>query len=184
MDAWLSGLLAQFRQRKAHSDGQHAPKKQKKKKKVSNIKDEEMVQETLDIDQLQGEDASTYRCQRGAAATSDFAIMQTLHGGEMIKHDHTYATELESEISTTADDYSSEVNGCSVLTRTDASTDFIREEEFGFGENYSEHGMQHSLTQLEIMENELAGKEQEIEELNKELEELRAAYGTEGLQQV
>ncbi|XP_042327422.1 A-kinase anchor protein 9-like isoform X3 [Sceloporus undulatus] len=158
--------LAQFRQRKAHSDGQHAPKKQKKKKKVSNIKDEEMVQETLDIDQLQGEDASTYRCQRGAAATSDFAIMQTLHGGEMIKHDHTYATELESEISTTADDYSSE------------------EEEFGFGENYSEHGMQHSLTQLEIMENELAGKEQEIEELNKELEELRAAYGTEGLQQV
>lgn len=43
--------------------------------------------------------------------------------------------------------------------------------------------MQHSHTQLEVMENELAGK-QEIEELNKELEEMRAAYGTEGLQQV
>ncbi|XP_060638257.2 A-kinase anchor protein 9 isoform X2 [Anolis sagrei] len=183
MDSWLSGLLAQFRQRKAHSDG-HAPKKQKKKKKASNIKDEELVQEGLDIDQLQGEDESTYRCQRGAAATSDFAIIRTLHSDEIIKHDQAYTTELESEISTTADDYSSEVNGCSFLTRTGASTDFIREEEFGFGENYSEHGMQHSLTQLEIMENELSGKQQEIEELNKELEELRAAYGTEGLQQL
>uniref|UniRef100_A0A803U0W9 A-kinase anchoring protein 9 n=1 Tax=Anolis carolinensis TaxID=28377 RepID=A0A803U0W9_ANOCA len=157
--------LAQFRQRKAHTDG-HAPKKQKKKKKASNIKDDELVQEGLDIDQLQGDDASTYRCQRGAAATSDFAIIRTLHSDEIIKHDQAYTTELESEISTTADDYSSE------------------EEEFGFGENYSEHGMQHSLTQLEIMENELSGKQQEIEELNKELEELRAAYGTEGLQQL
>jgi len=44
----------------------------------------------------------------------------------------------------------------------------------------SEHGMQHSLMQLEVMENELAGKQQEIEELNRELEEMRAAYGTEG----
>lgn len=48
----------------------------------------------------------------------------------------------------------------------------------------SEHGMQHSHTQLEVMENELAGKQQEIEELNRELEEMRATYGTEGLQQV
>ncbi|XP_009999868.1 PREDICTED: A-kinase anchor protein 9 [Chaetura pelagica] len=44
--------------------------------------------------------------------------------------------------------------------------------------------MQHSHTQLEVMENELAGKQQEIEELNRELEEMRAAYGTEGLQQL
>uniref|UniRef100_A0A663LU21 A-kinase anchoring protein 9 n=1 Tax=Athene cunicularia TaxID=194338 RepID=A0A663LU21_ATHCN len=48
----------------------------------------------------------------------------------------------------------------------------------------SEHGMQHSHMQLEVMENELAGKQQEIEELNRELEEMRAAYGTEGLQQL
>ncbi|XP_043397147.1 A-kinase anchor protein 9 isoform X17 [Chelonia mydas] len=72
----------------------------------------------------------------------------------------------DSEISTTADDYSSE------------------EEEFGVGETYSEHEMQHSQTRLEMMENELAGKQQEIEELNRELEEMRAAYGTEGLQQL
>ncbi|XP_053215290.1 A-kinase anchor protein 9 isoform X3 [Podarcis raffonei] len=184
MEAWLSGLLAQFRQRKAHSDGQHAPKKQKKKKKVSNTKDEESVQEGLDIDQSQGEDASPHSCQRGAAAASDFAIVRTLHSDELIKHDQMYTTELESEISTTADDYSSEVNGCSFLTRTEVPADFIREEEFGFGENYSELGIQHSIARLEMMENELAGKQQEIEELNRELEEMRAAYGTEGLQQL
>ncbi|XP_062982917.1 A-kinase anchor protein 9 isoform X3 [Elgaria multicarinata webbii] len=184
MEAWLSGLLAQFRQRKANPDGQHAPKKQKKKKKVSNTKDEELVQEGLDIDQSQRKDTSTYSCQRGAAATSDFAIVRALHSDEMIKHDQTYTTELESEISTTADDYSSEANGCSFLTRTAVPEDFIREEEFGFGENYSEHGMQHSVTRLEMMENELAGKQQEIDELNRELEEMRAAYGTEGLQQL
>ncbi|XP_053215298.1 A-kinase anchor protein 9 isoform X10 [Podarcis raffonei] len=176
--------LAQFRQRKAHSDGQHAPKKQKKKKKVSNTKDEESVQEGLDIDQSQGEDASPHSCQRGAAAASDFAIVRTLHSDELIKHDQMYTTELESEISTTADDYSSEVNGCSFLTRTEVPADFIREEEFGFGENYSELGIQHSIARLEMMENELAGKQQEIEELNRELEEMRAAYGTEGLQQL
>ncbi|XP_053215293.1 A-kinase anchor protein 9 isoform X6 [Podarcis raffonei] len=122
--------LAQFRQRKAHSDGQHAPKKQKKKKKVSNTKDEESVQEGLDIDQSQGEDASPHSCQRGAAAASDFAIVRTLHSDELIKHDQMYTTELESEISTTADDYSSEVNGCSFLTRTEVPADFIRLQEF------------------------------------------------------
>uniref|UniRef100_A0ABM5GNN4 A-kinase anchor protein 9 isoform X4 n=1 Tax=Pogona vitticeps TaxID=103695 RepID=A0ABM5GNN4_9SAUR len=175
--------LAQFRQRKAHSDGQHASKKQKKKKKASNSKDEELVQEGLDLDQSQ-EDAYSHSCQRGAAATTDFVTARTLHNDEMIKHDQTYAAELESEISTTADDYSSEVNGCSFLARTDVPTDITREEEFGFGENYSEHGIQHSLTRLEMMENELVAKQQEIEELNRELEEMRAAYGTEGLQQL
>lgn len=35
-----------------------------------------------------------------------------------------------------------------------------------------------------MLENELAGKQHEIEELNRELEEMRATYGTEGLQQV
>ncbi|XP_048366813.1 A-kinase anchor protein 9 isoform X6 [Sphaerodactylus townsendi] len=175
--------LAQFRQRKAQSDGQNATKKQKKKKKVSNTKDEELVQESLDIDSSQIEDSYAHSCERGAAATPEFAIVRTLHSGEMIKHDQTYTAELETEISTTADDYSSEVNGCGFLTRTEVPADFIREEEFGFGEN-SELGMQHSLTRLEMMESELAGKQQEVEELSRELEEMRAAYGTEGLQQL
>uniref|UniRef100_A0A8C0IW49 A-kinase anchoring protein 9 n=1 Tax=Chelonoidis abingdonii TaxID=106734 RepID=A0A8C0IW49_CHEAB len=158
------GELAQFRQRKAQSDGQSASKKQKKKKKASNTKDEESIQDGPDIDWSQGDETSTY--QRGAAATADFAMMRTLRSGEIIKHDQTYTIEPDSEISTTADDYSSE------------------EEEFGVGETYSEHEMQHSQTRLQMMENELAGKQQEIEELNRELEEMRAAYGTEGLQQL
>ncbi|XP_053876454.1 A-kinase anchor protein 9 isoform X2 [Malaclemys terrapin pileata] len=174
--------LAQFRQRKAQSDGQSASKKQKKKKKASNTKDEESIQDGPDIDQSQGGETSTH--QRGAAATADFAIMRTLRSREMIKHDHTYTIEPDSEISTTADDYSSEVNGCSFVTRTAIPADLIREEEFGVGETYSEHEMQHSQTRLQMMENELAGKQQEIEELNRELEEMRAAYGTEGLQQL
>nr|XP_032653991.1 A-kinase anchor protein 9 isoform X3 [Chelonoidis abingdonii] len=174
--------LAQFRQRKAQSDGQSASKKQKKKKKASNTKDEESIQDGPDIDWSQGDETSTY--QRGAAATADFAMMRTLRSGEIIKHDQTYTIEPDSEISTTADDYSSEVNGCSFGTRTAISAELIREEEFGVGETYSEHEMQHSQTRLQMMENELAGKQQEIEELNRELEEMRAAYGTEGLQQL
>lgn len=86
--------LAQFRQRKAQSDGQNAAKKQKKKKKVSNTKDEELVQESLDIDQSQGEDTHTHSCERGAAATPDFAVVRTLHSSEMIKHDQAYTTEV------------------------------------------------------------------------------------------
>lgn len=60
----------------------------------------------------------------------------------------------------------------------------IQEEEFGVDDSYSEQSAQYSQTHLEMMENELAGKQHEIEELNRELEEMRAAYGTEGLQQV
>ncbi|XP_075561833.1 A-kinase anchor protein 9 isoform X3 [Pelecanus crispus] len=176
--------LAQFRQRKAQTDGQNGSKKQKKKKKTANIKDEESIQDGIDTDQSRGDETSTCSSRRGAAATADFAIIRTLHSGEIIKHNQTYTIEPESEISTTVEDYSSEVNGCSFVTRTAIPADLIREEEFGVGEICSEHGMQHSHTQLEVMENELAGKQQEIEELNRELEEMRAAYGTEGLQQL
>ncbi|XP_075275472.1 A-kinase anchor protein 9 isoform X3 [Opisthocomus hoazin] len=158
--------LAQFRQRKAQTGDQNGSKKQKKKKKTVNAKDDESVQDGLGTDRSQGDETSTCSSRRGAAAAADFAIIRTLHSGEIIKHNQTYTIEPESEISTTVEDYSSE------------------EEEFGAGELCSEHGMQHSHTQLEVMENELAGKQQEIEELNRELEEMRAAYGTEGLQQL
>ncbi|XP_062425086.1 A-kinase anchor protein 9 isoform X2 [Rhea pennata] len=176
--------LAQFRQRKAQSDGQNASKKQKKKKKTTNSKDDESVHDGPDINRSQGDETSTCSSRRGAAATADFAIIRTLHSGEIVKHNQTCTIEPESEISTTVEDYSSEVNGCSFVTRTAIPADLIREEEFGVGEICSEHGTQHSQMQLEVMENELAGKQQEIEELNREIEEMRAAYGTEGLQQL
>ncbi|NWX20334.1 AKAP9 protein, partial [Aegotheles bennettii] len=175
--------LAQFRQRKAQTDGLNGSKKQKKKK-TANIKDEESIQDGIDTVRSRGDETTTCSSRRGAASTADFASIRTLHSGEIIKHSQTYTIEPESEISTTVEDYSSEVNGCSFVTRTSIPTDLIREEEFGVGEICSEHGMQHSHTQLKVMENELAGKQQEIEELNRELEEMRAAYGTEGLQQL
>uniref|UniRef100_U3IFX0 A-kinase anchoring protein 9 n=1 Tax=Anas platyrhynchos platyrhynchos TaxID=8840 RepID=U3IFX0_ANAPP len=166
--------LAQFRQRKAQTDGQNASKKQKKKRKTASIKDEESIQDGIDIDRSRGDETSTCSSRRGAAATAEFAVMRTLHSGEIITHSQTYTTEVSL----------SQVNGCSFVTRTAIPADLIREEEFGVGELCSEHGMQHSEMQLEVMVNELAGKQQEIEELNRELEEMRAAYGTEGLQQL
>ncbi|NXH81686.1 AKAP9 protein, partial [Edolisoma coerulescens] len=176
--------LAQFRQRKAQTDGQNGSKKQKKKKKTANIKDEESIQDGIETDRSQSDEISTCSSRRGAAATADFAIIRTLHSGEIIKHTQAYTIEPESEISTTVEDYSSEVNGCSSVARTAIPADLIREEEFGVGDIHSEHGMQHLHTELEVMENQLAGKQQEIEELSREIEEMRAAYGTEGLQQL
>ncbi|XP_021407330.2 A-kinase anchor protein 9 isoform X4 [Lonchura striata] len=176
--------LAQFRQRKAQTDGQNGSKKQKKKKKTASIKDEESIQDGIETDRSRSDEISSCSSRRGGAATSDFAIIRTLHSGEIIKHTPAYTIEPESEISTTVEDYSSEVNGCSFVTRTAIPADLIREEEFGVGDIHSEHGMQHSHTQLEVMENQLTGKQQEIEELSREIEEMRAAYGTEGLQQL
>ncbi|NWV84372.1 AKAP9 protein, partial [Dasyornis broadbenti] len=176
--------LAQFRQRKAQTDGQNGSKKQKKKKKTANIKDEESIQDGIESDRSRGDEISTCSSRRGAAAIADFAIIRTLHSGEIIKHTQAYTIEPESEVSTTVEDYSSEVDGCSFVTRTAIPAVLIREEEFGVGDIHSEHGMQHSHTELEAMENQLAGKQQEIEELSREIEEMRAAYGTEGLQQL
>ncbi|XP_048195948.1 A-kinase anchor protein 9 isoform X2 [Perognathus longimembris pacificus] len=154
--------LAQFRQRKAQSDGQTLPKKQKRKRKVSSSKH---AMHGLSIDQ-QSDEIYVNSSQRvESAVTPDSTVMRTLHSGGIIKHDQLFSVEPESEISTTADDYSSE------------------EEEFGV-DSYSEQGAQYGHTQVEMMENELAGKQHEIEELNRELEEMRTTYGTEGLQQL
>ncbi|XP_074905191.1 A-kinase anchor protein 9 isoform X6 [Buteo buteo] len=101
--------LAQFRQRKAQTNGQNGSKKQKKRKKTANIKDEESIRDGIDTDRSQGDETSTCSSRRGAAATADFAIIRTLHSGEIIKHSQTYTIEPESEISTTVEDYSSEL---------------------------------------------------------------------------
>uniref|UniRef100_A0A803VJE2 A-kinase anchoring protein 9 n=1 Tax=Ficedula albicollis TaxID=59894 RepID=A0A803VJE2_FICAL len=175
-------ILAQFRQRKAQTDGQNGSKKLKKKKKTANIKDEESIQDGIETDQSRGDEISTCSSRRGAAATADFAIIRTLHSGEIIKHTQAYTIEVS--LSQAINKSLLRVNGCSFVTRTAIPADLIREEEFGVGDIHSEHGMQHSQAQLEVMENQLAGKQQEIEELNREIEEMRAAYGTEGLQQL
>nr|XP_051708702.1 A-kinase anchor protein 9 isoform X3 [Oryctolagus cuniculus] len=158
--------LAQFRQRKAQSDGQNPTKKQKKKRKTLSSKQDVSAYDGLNVDQPQREEKRMNSCQGvGPTGTPESTESRTLHSGEIIKAKQVSA-EPESEISTTADDYSSE------------------EEEFGVDDSYSEQGAQYSQTHLEMMESELTGKQQEIEELSRELEELRATYGTEGLQQL
>ncbi|KAM9216535.1 A-kinase anchor protein 9 [Dugong dugon] len=176
--------LAQFRQRKAQSDGQNPSKKQKKKRKTSSSKQDASAYHAMDIDQSQTDEMYVNSSQRvGSAVTPESTVTRTLHSGEIVGRDQVFSVEPESEISTTADDYSSEVNGCSFVVRTEKPTNLLREE-FGVDDSYSEHGAQYSETHLEMMENELAGKQHEIEELNRELEEMRATYGTEGLQQL
>ncbi|XP_061225022.1 A-kinase anchor protein 9-like [Neopsephotus bourkii] len=86
--------LAQFRQRKAQTDGQNESKKQKKKKKTANIKDEESVQDGIDTERSRGGEASARSSRRGAGATADFAIIRTLHSGEVTKHSQTYTIEV------------------------------------------------------------------------------------------
>ncbi|KAL2777396.1 A-kinase anchor protein 9 isoform 3 [Daubentonia madagascariensis] len=177
--------LAQFRQRKAQSDGQNSSKKQKKKRKTSSSKHDVSGYHGLDIDQSQCDELYINSSQRvGSSMTPESTITRTLHSREIVKHDQVFSVEPESEISTTADDYSSEVNGCRFVVRTGKPTNLLREEEFGVDDSYSGQGAQYSQTHLEMMENELAGKQHEIEELNRELEEMRATCGTEGLQQL
>ncbi|XP_037363550.1 A-kinase anchor protein 9 isoform X3 [Talpa occidentalis] len=176
--------LAQFRQRKAQSDGQNLSKKQKKKRKTSSSKHDVSSDPALNIEHSQSDDICVNSSQKvGSTLSAESTVMKTLHTGEIVKHDEI-TVEPESEISTTADDYSSEVNGCSFVMKTEKPTNLLREEEFGVDDSYSEHGAQYSQTHLEMMENELTMKQHEIDELNRELEEMRTTYGTEGLQQL
>ncbi|XP_055974609.1 A-kinase anchor protein 9 isoform X3 [Sorex fumeus] len=175
--------LAQFRLKKAQSDGQ-TPKKQKKKRKTSSSKNDVSAHPASNIEQSQNDEMCLSNSQRIEPTVTPESAVQTLHSGEITKHDLVFSVEPESEISTTADDYSSEVNGCSFFVRTENPTNFLRDKEFGVDDSSSEHGAQYNQTHLEMMENELAGKQHEIEELNRELEEMRATYGSEGLQQL
>ncbi|KAM5150344.1 A-kinase anchor protein 9-like [Callospermophilus lateralis] len=156
--------LAQFRQRRARLDGQNPHKKPKKKKTSSSKNDVH----GLNIDQSKSEEMFTNSSQGvGSAVMPESTIMRTLNNEEMLKHEEVFSIDPESEISTTAEDYTSE------------------EEEFGVVDSYSEQGTHYSETCLELIENELVGKpEHEPEELNRELEEMRATYVTDGLHQL
>uniref|UniRef100_A0A9J8BAS0 A-kinase anchor protein 9 n=1 Tax=Cyprinus carpio carpio TaxID=630221 RepID=A0A9J8BAS0_CYPCA len=141
--------LAEYRQKKAQSDGQ---KKQKKKKK----KPESDVEE-----------------QRGDQTTV-FSLSKTLRSGETVTHDQTYTIEPESEVSTTAEDCSSEVNGFHERTSS-----VIGEEDLQPSEAHME-----PQSHVQNMEDELAAKNLALEELSRELEEIRGVFGAEGVQQL
>ncbi|XP_068091549.1 A-kinase anchor protein 9 isoform X3 [Hyperolius riggenbachi] len=176
--------LAQFRQRKGQTDSQASTKKTKKKKTSSGSKHREQPEEAPEAGLSQSDEAPSQTSPSAASTTAEFAIMRTLPHGEILKHDKTYTIEPESEVSTTADDYTSEVVDDSLQLTENSTADMPWEEEFEVRETFSERGNQSALTRLEVMEDELVGKQQEIEELNRELEDMRAAYGTEGMQQL
>ncbi|XP_076769192.1 A-kinase anchor protein 9 isoform X3 [Arvicanthis niloticus] len=146
--------LARFRQRKAQCDGD-IPKKQKKKRTSSSKQDS-----SLHTDQ-QNDDICLESSQR-VESTGNLDSSSA----EIRKHGQVFSAEPESEISTTADECSSE------------------EEEFSMDDSYSEQGAQSSQTCLQMVENELAEKQHEIEEVTQEWEEVRASFGTEGLKQL
>nr|XP_029514210.1 A-kinase anchor protein 9-like isoform X4 [Oncorhynchus nerka] len=179
--------LAEYRQRKAHADRQ---KKQKKKKRRETDDDPggdgpgrgEAEQE---LDQSVGEEVSGNRGVVGGGRgepdtpTTEFTFARTLRCGEPVKHDQTYTIEPDSEVSTTAEDYSSEVNGCLEMTEIpmETSKEFIWEEVDPVQQEARDGRVQ-------VMEEELAAKTLVVEELSRQLEEFRAAFGTEGVQQL
>ncbi|XP_062900185.1 A-kinase anchor protein 9 isoform X2 [Mobula hypostoma] len=170
--------LAQFRQRKAQTDTQNPVKKQKKKKVAS--RGEEQLPRVTSKQNLQGGDARSVRGPAGDG--TDFIIKRTLHSGDVIRQDQMYTIEAESEVSTTADDCTSEGNGCTVQQEIlFKAEDMTREEEFSISDICSEHDTQPFQTRLELMDDDLATKH-EAEELNREPEELNDAGGLQQLQ--
>ncbi|XP_013908255.1 PREDICTED: A-kinase anchor protein 9 isoform X3 [Thamnophis sirtalis] len=84
-------MVAKYRQQQAYAEQQNALKK----KKNIKVKDEELIQEGLNINQLQTEEVSLHSFQREAAATSESITVRTLPSDEMIKHDQIYTTKFQ-----------------------------------------------------------------------------------------
>ncbi|XP_035849224.1 A-kinase anchor protein 9 isoform X4 [Sander lucioperca] len=175
--------LAEYRQRKAHADSQKKLKKKKKKKPGEDSEGDSQGRVEVEPDQSVGGEEVSGRERDGSQegnkdpSTTEFTYARTLRSGETVKHDQTYTIEPESEVSTTAEDYSTEVNGCHDEMTENLrmpSKDFIWEE----GEPLQQ------VTKGGTMEDALAAKTQAVEELSRELEEIRAAFGTEGVQQL
>ncbi|XP_059828252.1 A-kinase anchor protein 9 isoform X2 [Hypanus sabinus] len=171
--------LAQFRQRKAQTDTQNPVKKQRKKKVACRA--EEQLPRVTSKQNLQGGDAHSVRGP--ASDGADFIIKRTLHSGDVIRQDQMYTIEAESEVSTTADDCTSEGNGCTVQQEIlFKAEDMTREEEFGISDICSEHDTQPFQNRFELMDDDLTTKHEEVEELNREPEELIDAGGLQQLQ--
>ncbi|KAM3858147.1 A-kinase anchor protein 9 [Diretmus argenteus] len=176
--------LAEYRQRKAHADAQKKPKKKKKKKQAENSEGDSQGRVEVEHDRSEGEEVSGggragLEEENRDPPTTEFTFARTLRSGETVKHDQTYTIEPESEVSTTAEDYSSEVNGRHEMTQSPMkpSQDFIWEEAEPL-QQVAKGGT------MQDMEDALAAKTQAVEELSRELEEIRASFGTEGVQQL
>ncbi|XP_037649678.1 A-kinase anchor protein 9 isoform X2 [Sebastes umbrosus] len=173
--------LAEYRQRKAHADSQKKQKKKKKRKPGEDSEGDLQGRVEVEPDRTVGGEEEVSGGGRDGSQegnkdppTTEFTFARTLRSGETVKHDQTYTIEPESEVSTTAEDYSSEVNGCHDEMTESLTTDFIWEEVEPLQQ----------VTKGGTMEDALAAKTQAVEELSRELEEIRSAFGTEGVQQL
>ncbi|XP_056154299.1 A-kinase anchor protein 9 [Lampris incognitus] len=178
--------LAEYRQRKAHADSQKKQKKKKKKRHAEDLEGDPHGNQEVGQDESTVGDEVTAGGRGGVEEeedrhppTTEFTFARTLRSGETVKHDQTYTIEPESEVSTTAEDYSSEVNGCHEMTGNlmKSSKDFVWEDAEVLQQVAKEGRMQD-------IEDALAAKTLAVEELSRELEELRSAFGTEGVQQL
>ncbi|XP_034016530.1 A-kinase anchor protein 9 isoform X2 [Thalassophryne amazonica] len=177
--------LAEYRQRKAHTDSQKKQKKKKKKKPADDLEEDWPGRVEAVPDQSAGGDnvsgGERYGSQRPKKdpPTAEFTFTRTLHSGDTVKHDQTYTIEPESEVSTTAEDYSSEVNGCHDVSENllKSSMDLIWEEV-----EHLRQGTQDGT--IQDMEDALAGKNQAEEELKQDFEEYRTAFAAEEVQQL
>uniref|UniRef100_A0A2R9B7R1 A-kinase anchoring protein 9 n=1 Tax=Pan paniscus TaxID=9597 RepID=A0A2R9B7R1_PANPA len=116
--AFLVRQLAQFRQRKAQSDGQNPSKKQKKKRKTSSSKHDVSAHHDLNIDQSQCDEMYINSSQRvESTVTPESTIMRTLHSGEITSHEQGFSVEEIVFI---------QVNGCSFVMRTGKPTNLLR----------------------------------------------------------
>ncbi|KAF7664098.1 hypothetical protein LDENG_00189000 [Lucifuga dentata] len=177
--------LAEYRQKKAYADSQKKQKKKKKKKPAEDSEGDSQERVEVEPDQSVGREEVPGEVRDGSEEgnkdppTTEFTFSKTLRSGETVKHDQTYTIEPESEVSTTAEDYSSEVNGCHEMTDNlmMSSKDFVWEEVEAL-QQVTKGGT------MKDMENQLAAKTQAVEDLRQELEEIRATFGTEGVQQL
>nr|XP_015829106.2 A-kinase anchor protein 9 isoform X3 [Nothobranchius furzeri] len=175
--------LAEYRQRKAHADSQ---KKQKKKKKKKSSEDSEgdllgRVAGEPDLsvggEELLGGGRDESQKGNKELPTTEFTFTKTLKSGETVRHDQTYKIEPESELSTTAEDYSSEVNGCHDEMTENlimSPEDFIWEEV----ESLQQITEGHTMQEMDA----LTATAQTVEELSGEVEEIRSAEGLQQLQ--
>ncbi|KAL1777841.1 A-kinase anchor protein 9 isoform X3 [Sigmodon hispidus] len=173
--------LAQYRQRKAHREGQNS---EKKKKKFSSCKQDV---HSLKINGQNDMSINSSQCIE-SAGNPDSTKMRALPSGKIEKYDQVFikgsqTQAMRLEISSSGDWLFPEPSSCYIVFSKQKPT-LLREEEEFVVDNSSKQGGQFSRTHLEVMGDELAGKQHEIEELTQELEEMRTTQGTEVLQQL
>uniref|UniRef100_A0A3Q3JAR5 Uncharacterized protein n=1 Tax=Monopterus albus TaxID=43700 RepID=A0A3Q3JAR5_MONAL len=156
-------------QRKAHADSQKKQKKTKKKKtpedSEGNSQGRVEVEPDLSVggDRVSGGGPDGSKEGNKAPPTTEFTFAKTLRSGETVKHDQTYSIEVDVVL---------------LQCYVNSYCCFPNQEEVEPLQQVTKRGT------MQDMEDALATKTQAVEELSRELEEIRAAFGTEGVQQL